>query len=140
MAKQRLVLDTNIVVRLLDHPGGKRSLKILLGDYSLYTSEYILAECRYILCKKFGQTAQRAKASINAYQKLCHTVHDVDMAKMTADIRDPKDQPILALCTQFDIDILVTSDDDFVALNLKKPKIFTFDQKIFTFDQLIDEL
>ena len=41
------------------------------------------------------------------------------------EIRDPKDQPILNAAILHDVDVIVTGDKDFLALDLDKPACIT---------------
>lgn len=43
-------------------------------------------------------------------------------------IRDAKDQPILNAAIVYDVDVILTGDKDFLALDMERPKCMTISQ------------
>jgi putative PIN family toxin of toxin-antitoxin system len=126
MAKPKVVIDTNVLVRILRSPAGRSLILKLSTKLCLYTNDYLLAECEDVLSRKFGYTKQRSKTATARYRRMCTMVNTSISTDKKSGIRDQNDEPIVQLCKQADIDVLVTDDKDFVAEVVYPTKIIGF--------------
>jgi predicted nucleic acid-binding protein len=107
-----LVIDTNVAVRWMS------SRRMLLGfiktatEYDIVYSDELADEYERILRSNFGLTRQSAHSTVGRFCRLSRKVH-VDFEYIGSGMRDPSDEPILALCNQCRIDIFVSDDLDF---------------------------
>ena len=107
-----LVIDSNVAVRWIS---SRRMLLEFLKVASVYDvvfSTELADEYERILCSNFGLTKQSAHATVSRFCKLARKAH-VDFSGVGSGMRDPNDEPILALCIQNKIDIIVSDDLDF---------------------------
>jgi putative PIN family toxin of toxin-antitoxin system len=107
----KIVLDTNVVVRLLSSRVGILTLTKLSIEHQIYSSKYLNLECERILRTKFNKTSQYAKVVVGRFARLT-TIVVVDEVPIKL-MRDPTDEPILALCHQHKVDYFVSDDLDF---------------------------
>jgi uncharacterized protein len=117
--KSRLVLDTNIVVRLLKKPNKTAVLDLLTSKYDVCTNGYILDEVERVLCGRFGCTSQRAKSMTRLYSRYS-TVFEVLALDTNSDVeqvRDKTDQPIVDLCLQSKALYLLSGDKDLLVMS-----------------------
>lgn len=121
----RLVLDTNVLVSGLLHPGGPPSRLVKAwraGAFDLVISDFVIDE----LTRSWAHLASRLKASPNDLADFIDTIGvraellRIDAAMLaqasTAGLRDPDDLPVLALLIGSGADYLVTADKDLLAL------------------------
>jgi putative PIN family toxin of toxin-antitoxin system len=115
--KYKIVLDTNIIVRLLKRPDKTDLLKKLVTNYDIYTNNFILLETERILVGRFNCTVRRAKVFTGLYAKYC-TVYGETKSKYanTIDLRDRSDRPIVDLCIQSKALYLLSNDKDLLVL------------------------
>jgi predicted nucleic acid-binding protein len=107
-----LVLDTNVAVRWLSSRRLVLELLRIAAEYDIVYSVGLLDEYERILSSSFGLTKQATRATIRRFCKVARIV-DVDLGLLGLNMRDCTDEPILALCAQYSVDILVSDDLDF---------------------------
>ncbi|MBI2863307.1 MAG: putative toxin-antitoxin system toxin component, PIN family [Chloroflexi bacterium] len=76
--KPRVVIDTNVFVSALSHPGGPPAEVIDLlffGEIEVYVSPFILAEVERILSQKFGLSAQSIRRALGSLTAVTHVIH-----------------------------------------------------------------
>lgn len=121
---ERVVLDTSTLVGaiLLPQSVPRQAFMKALGSGTLCASPATLAELeRVLLRKKFDRYLDR-DSRLDFFQRYRHQVllFPVTEAEETAlpqACRDPRDNKFLALALHCSADVLVTSDDDLLALN-----------------------
>ena len=117
--KIRLVIDTNLWVSYFLGEGTRTKLKLILYDerFKLLVSRDLLGEIRTVL------TRPKFKKYINPNQieEILTTIQiRADLIEVVSKIelsRDAKDNFILALCQDGQVDELITGDDDLLSLN-----------------------
>lgn len=112
-----VVLDTNVFVSALIHPGSARSLvyRLVAANANITISDYIILETETVLRRaKF----RRRQILNQIWQELkpVLTVTIVNKTPSSKFLRDPKDHPILITAQTAQADYLVTGDKDLLIL------------------------
>lgn len=87
-------------------------------------SDYVLAELKDVVERKFLYGLEKTNEFINDMTfELVYapTMMNDDIPNM----RDPKDEPILASAIEANVDVLLTGNKDFLSLNIERPKIMS---------------
>jgi putative PIN family toxin of toxin-antitoxin system len=116
----KVVIDTSALVKRLTHRSRYAELLDLAAKYDLLVSDYLLKEYERVLVQGFGFTKRSAKSATRFYERISTTVRVVGQS---AKIRDPNDEPILNLCHQQAVGILVSDDKDFTPELLHPTKL-----------------
>jgi putative PIN family toxin of toxin-antitoxin system len=117
-----IVIDTSALVKRLSHRSRYQELLDMSDSYDIITSTYLLKECERILTKSFGFTSQSAKSAVRFFERISTTVKIKAQPTL---IRDPTDEPILNLCHQHNVSILVSDDKDFTPELVNPTKLVT---------------
>ena len=117
-SKARVVFDTNIVLSALLFRHGRLSWLVghlQAGNCVPLVSRATGAELTRILSySKFQLTADEQFEALGGYIPFCEVI---DIVKPCAVLcRDPQDQPFLDLAHSGKTDLLITGDDDLLAL------------------------
>ena len=117
----RIMLDTNILISAFVFGGRVRKiLEILFGkDCEIYISEYVDAEFKEILNKKW---ANRADKIYSLYRSM-DFVFCSSTLETFGHLRDEKDIPVLSDAIYHNVDILLTGDKDFLEAEIESPQI-----------------
>lgn len=117
-AKARVVFDTNVVLSALLFTHGRLSWLVdhwQTGGCVPLVSRATAGELTRILAyPKFRLTADEQLEALAAYAPYCEAVEIAQSCPILC--RDPKDQSFLDLAESGDAQILVTGDDDLLAL------------------------
>ena len=123
----RVFIDTNIILSAILFPEGKVSsvLSYILETHTVIISTYSIKECNTVFKKKFPDKKKYLEEFLEKieYERF-ETPSRMD-ANDYPRIRDVSDLPILASAILSDADILLTGDNDFSEIKVKKPLIFT---------------
>lgn len=117
-----MLVDTNVIVSALVFPGSTpdRALRAVVESDHLVLTETVLAELREVMSQKWPD---RLPALRRFLAELPFALlHPGDRS---ARMRDPKDQPVLDAALAGGVDVIVTGDGDFLALDLTRPKFLT---------------
>lgn len=117
----KVMLDTNVLVSAFVF-GGKvwNVLNILFDtDCKIYVSEYVDAEFKRILDEKWSDRADK----IYSLYRSMDFIFCSSTSETFGMLRDEKDIPILSDAIYHGIDILLTSDKDFLDANIERPQI-----------------
>ncbi len=119
----KVLADTNILISALLYPTSKPAQALYhAADYHyLVLSDYNIMELRRIAKAKFSKT----QADIELF--LAEFIHELIVAPEAPQklIADPKDAPILNAAIIADVDIIISGDKHFLALDLERPKTMT---------------
>ena len=117
----RIMLDTNILISAFVFGGKVRNvLKILFDtDCELYISEYVDAEFKEILNKKWRTRADK----IYSMYRSMDFVFCSSTSETFGHLRDEKDIPVLSDAIYHNVDILLTGDRDFLEAEIETPRI-----------------
>lgn len=120
------MIDTNILFSAIAFPNGATSQafsKCIL-EHDLVIPTYVIDELKDVFRRKFPDFVSNVDKFLNQLSfELVYTPDNI--SDKVADIRDEKDYPILYSAIIEDVDILLTGDKDFKAVNIEKPKILT---------------
>lgn len=129
MPKQRVVLDSNVIVSgvLYPHSNPGKILKFWSYKYfSVAISPYILTEVKYTLTDpkiltRYHLLSKEVDIVIKQLENFCHFI---ETPKMTyKPVRDPKDSAIIMTAIASKAQYLVTGDKDLLVLNHQIAKV-----------------
>lgn len=119
----RIFFDTNVLISSLVFGGrsGETLIELLNSEHELYASTYVDAEFKEKVRLKWPSRAERI---IRVYDSLEITrfpsTYDYE-----ANIRDPKDAPVLNDALACHADVLLTGDKDFLESGVEHPVILS---------------
>lgn len=119
---RRILIDTNLLVAAVVWPQGLAAAALLrvLEDDVLVVTDYIVDEFRDVIARKFARYGDAAEAFLSDMR---YEILPVGTSQV--DIRDVKDKPILDAAVAAAVDVIVTGDKDFHALEISEPMILT---------------
>ena len=123
----RILVDTNIFISMIFFPSPQtREVARRLAEYhDIVVCDYVVEELLLVVERKMP--AKRAFIDRFFFElpfELVYTPKALDLSIFPA-IRDVKDAPILATAIMENIDILLTGDKDFLALDIETLEILT---------------
>lgn len=118
----RVLVDTNVLISALVFPTGvsARAFWRVIADDRLVLTDWVLEESLEVVRRKWPD---RVTALAELHVALDFELLPAGSAGMQ--IRDADDQPILDAAVSGDVDIILTGDKDFHALNLDRPRVLT---------------
>jgi len=128
------MLDTNVLISaiILESSSMKAIVEDVALNHDLLIGSYVLDELRDVVKRKWP-------ARIKAIERFIHdaaleTVETPPASELFCpNIRDPKDQSVLAEAISGKVDILITGDKDFENIGLATPEIISPRQYITRF-------
>jgi putative PIN family toxin of toxin-antitoxin system len=131
-----VVLDTNVLVSALIHPGSARFLiyRLVETNVNIAISDYIIKEAETVLKRSKFRHRQILTKLWEELKPIMIVVNSKN-GQLSKLIRDPKDRPILITAQKARADYLITGDDDLLTLKKwRHTKIITIAQyqKLFT--------
>jgi putative PIN family toxin of toxin-antitoxin system len=117
-------LDTNVLVSAVTTRGlAADVLRVVLTEHTLVTGEVVLTESRRVLSRKFGVP----NAAIDEFEALLrqHEVVAKPAKVLDLKIRDAEDRWIVASAVAAEADVLVTGDQDLLAVRQESPVTIT---------------
>ncbi|TAM66984.1 MAG: putative toxin-antitoxin system toxin component, PIN family [Microbacteriaceae bacterium] len=119
---RRVLVDTNVVVSALIFPGSRpaRALWTVIETERLVLTQWILDELRDVVGRKWPDR-------LSALDLFLGTVgyELLDAGSPGVEVRDVDDQRILDAAISGNVDVIVTGDKDFFALEIDRPLILT---------------
>ena len=126
----RVMLDTNILVSMIFFPSAvtREFARVLSEDHRIVICDYVIEELRLVTERKFPhKTADLNQFFVELPFEMVYTPGKINPSELPQ-IRDAKDSPILATAIMENVDVLVTGDKDFHALEMETPAIMTMAQ------------
>lgn len=122
----RILIDTNVLFSALIFPRSKpaKALFYIADNHDIVLCDRNITELREILGRKAPQYLPDAEVLLA--EMSYELVPAIDYAEKL--IRDAKDQPILNAAIVSDVDVILTSDKDFLSLDMERPKCMTVAQ------------
>jgi len=119
----RVMLDTNVLISAVYNPDSTpaRAVEIAGTDHTLVVCDYVVAECREVIQRKFPHRIRLLEALLMQSSLEVFTGD----APFSFPISDPKDQPILDAAVAADIDVLLSGDKHFSKLDVSRPVILS---------------
>ena len=116
----KILVDTNILISAMLYPDSKpaKALYHASDNHELVLSDHNISEFRRIAKEKFSHV----QADIDLF--LAELTYELLLAPESPQklMPDPKDVPILNAAIIADVDIIVSGDKHFLALDLERPK------------------
>ncbi|MEG9430325.1 MAG: putative toxin-antitoxin system toxin component, PIN family [Christensenellaceae bacterium] len=122
----RVLIDTNILFSAIAFPNGAaaQAFSKCILEHDLVIPTYVIDELKDVFRRKFPDFVSNVDKFLEKLSfELVYTPDNI--SDKTAEIRDEKDYPILYSAIIEDVDVLLTGDKDFKAVNIEKPKILT---------------
>jgi putative PIN family toxin of toxin-antitoxin system len=119
--------DTNILVSAILFPNSnaKKIIERIVVEHQLVLCSYIIDELHQVFEKKFWHKIEVLEPFLSELSfELAYTPKRFNPDDYP-DIRDRNDLPILVSAILSDVDIFITGDKDFYAVDLEKPQIIT---------------
>ena len=118
----RIMVDSNVIVSAVYNPKSKpaNALSHVCENHDLVLCDHIVSECYDVVKRKFPQ-------HLPYMDKLFVSLgYELVAAPRTGFVMaDPKDSPILNAAILADVDIIVSGDGHFLALDINHPKVLT---------------
>lgn len=123
----RIMIDTNIIISALVFRSEHltKVIEKASEQYTLVLCSYVIDEIYAVAARKFP----RHKSTINRFLsklsfELVYSPKEIEGEKLF-DIRDENDYIILHTAIIEDIDVLISGDKDFAAVDIDRPEILT---------------
>lgn len=123
----RIMLDTNVLISafVLSSSYLLRMIESITEQHTIILSTYIIDELKLVTIRKFPAKYNLLESFLQELPfELVYTPERIDKTKYP-DIRDIKDLPILVSAIDEDVDVLISSDADFVSVEIEYPEIIT---------------
>lgn len=124
-----VLIDTNVLISAILNPYGLPYLacrKASNENFEIIITQQNISELSYTLIHKLHREEREIADFLSEMLSTARIVPIVkDNYDIEAIIRDISDMPILRTAIYNNVDIIITGDKDFLALDLTKPKILT---------------
>jgi len=121
------MIDTNVLISafVLSSSYLMRMVEKITEQHTIVLPTYVVEELKRVTMRKFPTKHYLLESFLRELPfELVYTPEEIDKSKYP-EIRDVKDLPILASAIIEDVDVLITSDDDFAAVAIEHPEIMT---------------
>ncbi|SHJ24658.1 putative toxin-antitoxin system toxin component, PIN family [Desulfofundulus thermosubterraneus DSM 16057] len=110
----RVMLDTNVLISGMVFSGPERRLlEVIREDHVLVVDDFLLAETREVLTRKFPGREQLINIMLQSFKVEKHPMPPTEKIWEAARyLRDPKDAAVLASVLLANPDIFVSGDKD----------------------------
>lgn len=123
----RIMLDTNVLIFALVFRGEHltRVIQKVVEQDTLVLCSYVIDEINIVVERKFPKHKSTMDKFLSRLSfELVYSPKEIEGAKLF-EIRDDNDYIILHTAIIEDIDILITGDKDFAAVDIERPEILT---------------
>jgi len=116
---RRLVIDTNVFVSavVLPHFVPRQAVDKALHDDIVLLSESTMHELTEVLCRPKFDRYIRVEARALFLAQLASVAEFVPIIQLIRECRDPKDDKFLEVALNGRADVIVTGDEDLLAMN-----------------------
>lgn len=120
----KILVDTNILFSAILNENSRVAKALFYANehHTIFLSDQNIQELREVVHRKVPRKLPDIE---NLLAKLAYEVIPVVYNVNSYEIRDVKDQPILNAAIVNDLDIILTGDKDFLALELDRPRCMT---------------
>jgi putative PIN family toxin of toxin-antitoxin system len=120
----QIMADANIIVSAILFPQSivSKTIKHIVTHEKLVLSQYTIDEIKEVFNKKFPHKIHEMEKFLVKLPYELFSLKDIDNKKYPH-IRDINDLPVLANAIESNVDLLITGDNDFNEIKIKKPKI-----------------
>ena len=119
----RVLIDTNVLFSALVFPNSKpaKALLYIADNHNIVLCDQNLREIREVLQRKAPKYLPAAETLLTELSyELIPSMYQIEKI-----MRDETDQPILNAAILHDVDIILTGDKDFLALEIDRPRCMT---------------
>ena len=119
----RVLIDTNVLFSALVFPNSKpaKALLYIADNHNIVLCDQNLREIREVLQRKAPKYLPAAETLLTELSyELIPSMYQIEKI-----MRDETDQPILNAAILHDVDIILTGDKDFLALDIDRPRCMT---------------
>ena len=118
----RVMVDTNVIVSAVYNANSKPAAVVrhVCENHELVLCDYIIAECYDVIMRKFPH---HAIVFDNLLMSLGYEL--VAAPRNGFVMQDPKDSPILNAAIIADVDLIISGDKHFLALDMERPQVWT---------------
>jgi len=119
------MVDTNVLLSALVFGSAKmmRLIEKVVDEYTMILCSHIIDEFRDVVSRK---SPKYNDVVDTLFAKLSYEmVYTPKWQESMPDIRDEKDKPILAAAILADVDIIISGDGDFCAVEIERPEILS---------------
>jgi putative PIN family toxin of toxin-antitoxin system len=123
----RIMLDTNVLISALVFRSEHltRVIQKVVEQDTLVLCSYVIDEINIVVERKFPKHKSTMDKFLSRLSfELVYSPKEIEGAKLF-EIRDDNDYIILHTAIIEDIDILITGDKDFAAVDIERPEILT---------------
>lgn len=123
----RIMLDTNVLISALVFRGEHltRVIEKVVEQDTLVLCSYVIDEINTVVERKFPKHKSTMDKFLSRLSfELVYSPKEIEGAKLF-EIRDDNDYIILHTAIIEDIDILITGDKDFAAVDIERPEILS---------------
>ena len=123
----RIMIDTNVLISafVLNSRYLNQMIDNITEYHTIVLPTYVVDELKRVTKEKFSDRYYLLEIFFRELPfELVYTPEKIDKIKYP-DIRDEKDLPILVSAIIEDVDILISSDNDFAPLGMEHPEILT---------------
>jgi predicted nucleic acid-binding protein len=128
------MVDANIIFSAIHRPNNRfdRLLDFIVREHTLVIASYTIPEVYDAISRKYRDKITFVSDFFtNTRYELFQTPADIPPGLFH--IRDPKDYPVLYSAIVAGVDIFITGDKDFAAVDIDKPQILTPAQFLDTY-------
>jgi putative PIN family toxin of toxin-antitoxin system len=120
----QIMVDANIIVSAILFPQSivSGTIKNIISHDKLVLSQYTIDEIKDVFNKKFPHRIDEMEKFMEKLPYELFLLKEMDIKKYPK-IRDIDDLPVLANAIESNVDLLITGDNDFNEIRIKKPKI-----------------
>ena len=123
----RILIDTNIALSAILSPDGRTAevLKLAIrGEHTICLCTCGIGELRDVVKRKFPAQTTALESFLSEFSYELLLTPDI-LPQELSPIRDVNDLPILASAIMGDVDLLLTGDKDFEAVDVKRPAVLS---------------
>ena len=122
----RVMLDTSALISLYVFQTERMNrFKACLVKHQVVLCSYVIDETKDVVTRKFPNKQNALDEFFRTFPfAMSYTPDNIDPAEYPA-IRDEFDLPILASAIMEDVDVLISRDTDFLAVEVERPEILT---------------
>lgn len=120
------MLDTNVILSMVLFPSARMNtmLESIIKRHTLVLSSFVVEELIAVAERKFPSKREDVDRFLSTLSyELVYT--PLRMPRDLFEIRDKKDYPVLYTAIVENVDVLITGDKDFAAVEIEKPEILT---------------
>jgi len=120
------MIDSNVFISaiVLSSPHLLKLIDVIAENHTIILSTYIIDELKRVTKKKFPARYDSMESRLKRIPYVLLYTPETINASDYPYIRDKKDLPILVSALNEDVDVIITGDEDFAAVEIDEPVFF----------------